>query len=160
MLMRFDPFRELDRLTEAAWSGGRTAMAMDAYRSGDRFYVELDLPGIDPDSIDLTVEKDVLTISAERRSHRPEDAQVLVAERPHGSVTRQLFLGKGLDVDHIDARYEQGVLVVTIPVAEAAKPRKVTITRGEGGSSHAIEATSSEGDTSANGTEAKVTSAA
>jgi HSP20 family protein len=133
MLLRFDPFRdverELDRITAAASSGYRpTAMAMDAWRQGDRFFVRLDLPGVDPESIDLTVEKDVLTVSAERQWQRAEGDEVLVAERPQGRWSRQLFLGEGLDPDRIDASYDQGVLTITLPVAEAAKPRKVAVT--------------------------------
>lgn len=144
MLMRFDPFRELDRLTQPGWTAGRApVMPMDAYRDGDRFVVRLDLPGIDPDTIDLTVEKNVLAIGAQRRWERAEGVEVLVAERPQGSFTRQLFLGDGLDADHIDASYQDGVLTVTIPVAEQAKPRKVEITHGSGAPS-AIEASSSE----------------
>lgn len=144
MLMRFDPFRELDRLTQPGWVTGRTpTMPMDAYRDGDHFYVHLDLPGVDPDSIDLTVEKNVLTVSAERRWSRDDGAQVVVAERPQGSFTRQLFLGEGLDPDQIDARYEHGVLTIAIPVAEQAKPRKVAVSTG--GGAQAIEASSTEG---------------
>jgi HSP20 family protein len=145
MLMRFDPFRELDRLTQPGWTAGRApVMPMDAYRDGDHFYVHLDLPGVDPDSIELTVEKNVLTVSAERRWSREEGTQVVVSERPQGSFTRQLFLGEGLDADRIDARYENGVLTVSIPVAEQAKPRKVAITHG--GGAQAIEASATEGD--------------
>lgn len=145
MLMRFDPFRELDRLTQPTWAGGRAPfMPMDAYRDGDRFLVHLDLPGIDPGSIDLTVEKNVLTISAERRWSRGDDVEMVVSERPQGSFSRQLFLGEGLDADHIDASYDNGVLTVTVPVAEQAKPRKVEITSG-GLAAHSIEATSTEG---------------
>lgn len=144
MLMRFDPFRELDRLTQPGWTAGRApVMPMDAYRDGDHFYVHLDLPGVDPDSIDLTVEKNVLTVSAERRWSREEGTQVVVSERPQGSFTRQLFLGEGLDADRIDARYENGVLTVSIPVAEQAKPRKVAISHG--GGAQAIEASATEG---------------
>ena len=142
MLMRFDPFRELDRLTEQTWSGARLpAMPMDAYRRGDHFVVHFDLPGVDPSSIDLTVEKNVLTVSAERHWEPAEGNQVVVAERPQGRFSRQLFLGEGLDADHIEASYDQGVLTVTLPVAEAAKPRKVEITAG--GGAKAIEATAS-----------------
>jgi len=145
MLMRFDPFRELDRLTQPGWTGARAPMMpMDAYRDGEQFFVHLDLPGIDPSTIDLTVEKNVLTVSAERRWARSEGAQVVVSERPQGSFTRQLFLGEGLDADRIDARYENGVLSITIPVAEQAKPRKVAISQGAAGA-QAIEATASEG---------------
>lgn len=130
MLMRFDPFRELDRLTEPGWTGRTPVMPMDAYRSGDHFVVHLDLPGIQVETIDLTVEKNVLTISAERRWERSEDLEVVVSERPQGSFSRQLFLGEGLDADNIEASYENGVLTVSVPVAEQAKPRKVQISEG------------------------------
>jgi HSP20 family protein len=141
MLMRFDPFRELDRLTQAqpGWSGGRApVMPMDAYRQGDQFVVRLDLPGIDPGTIDLTVEKNVLTITAERRWEHQEDLEVVVAERPQGTFSRQLFLGEGLDPDRIEASYDNGVLTVTVPVAEQAKPRKVQISQ-QGDGAKAIE---------------------
>jgi len=129
MLMRFDPFRELDRLTEQSWGAGRRpAMPMDAYRRGDHFVVHFDLPGVDPSSIDLTVEKNVLTVSAERHWQPAEDDQVVAAERTQGSFTRQLFLGEGLDPDGIEANYDAGVLTVRVPVAEQAKPRKVEVT--------------------------------
>ncbi|MFP5255346.1 MAG: Hsp20/alpha crystallin family protein [Acidimicrobiia bacterium] len=134
MLMRTDPFRELDRLTDQVF-GDRdrpTAMPMDAYRDGDRVVVDVDLPGVEATSIDLTVEKDVLTVSAERTWEPHEQVQVLASERPHGSFRRQLFLGEGLDTDHIEASYDQGVLTVTIPVAAQAKPRKVEISSGNG----------------------------
>ncbi|HEX4868855.1 MAG TPA: Hsp20/alpha crystallin family protein [Acidimicrobiales bacterium] len=145
MLMRFDPFRELDRLTQPGWTGGRApVMPMDAYREGEQFFVHLDLPGIDPSTIDLTVEKNVLTVSAERRWSRAEGVEMVVSERPQGSFTRQLFLGEGLDADRIDARYEQGVLTITIPVAEQAKPRKVSISHGAS-NAQAIEANATEG---------------
>ena len=138
MLMRFDPFRELDRFTQAL--GGRTpVMPMDAYRQGEQFVVHFDLPGVDPSSIDLTVEKNVLTVSAERQWQLGDDHQVLVSERPQGSFSRQLFLGEGLDASRIEAHYDNGVLTVTLPVAEQAKPRKVEITAG-GGKATAIEA--------------------
>jgi HSP20 family protein len=140
MLMRFDPFRELDRLTEQTWSGGRApAMPMDAYRRGDHFVVHFDLPGVDPSSIDLTVEKNVLTVSAERHWEPEEGNQVVVAERPQGRFSRQLFLGEGLDPDGIEATYDGGVLTVQVPVAEQAKPRKVQVTAG-GSSATAIDA--------------------
>ena len=141
MLMRFDPFREIDRLTQS-WGQGRTpVMPMDAYREGERFVVQLDLPGVDPASIDLTVEKNVLTVRAERQASQAEGQEWLVNERPQGSVSRQLFLGEGLDIDHIEANYDQGVLTLTVPVAETAKARKVEITAG--GGAKAIEATAS-----------------
>jgi HSP20 family protein len=140
MLMRFDPFRELDRLTQAATTGVRpSAMPMDAYRAGDRFVIHFDLPGVDPSSIDLTVEKDVLTIAAERRWNHDEGVQVVASERPQGRFSRQLFLGESLDADRIEARYESGVLTLTVPVAEQAKPRKIEVTGADSGAK-AIEA--------------------
>lgn len=131
MLMRTDPFRELDRLTDAVF--GTTArpavMPMDAYRKDDSFYVHFDLPGVQTDSIDLTVEHNVLTVRAERAGawNNNGDTERIVAERPQGISTRQLFLGETLDVDNLSASYDSGVLTVTIPVAEQAKPRKVEI---------------------------------
>lgn len=135
VLMRFDPFRELDRLAQQTTSGGRLpVMAMDAYRHGDSFVVHFDLPGVDASSIDLTVEKNVLTVSAERRWQPTNGDEVVVAERPQGSFSRQLFLGEGLDPERIEARYDNGVLTVSVPVAERAKPRKVEINAGNGSS--------------------------
>lgn len=133
MLMRFDPFRELDRLTQQLWGQpmGRTAIIpMDAYREGERFVAQFDLPGVDPSSIDLTVEQNVLTVTAHRNWQPSENQDVLANERPQGSFTRQLFLGDALDTERIEARYDNGVLTVTIPVAEQAKPRKVEISSG------------------------------
>jgi HSP20 family protein len=134
MLMRFDPFRELDAVTQALAAGQGasrgTVMAMDAYRDGDRVVVHLDLPGVDPESIDLTVEKNVLTVTAERRWEPSEGQDVIVSERRQGRFTRQLFLGESLDPDHIEASYDRGVLTLRIPVAEQAKPRKVQILSG------------------------------
>jgi HSP20 family protein len=130
MLMRTDPFREFDRLAQQVF-GTQTrpaAMPMDAYRSGDTFVVHFDLPSVDPQSIDLEVERNVLTVHAERRVSTPEGAELLVAERPQGTFSRQLFLGDTLDTDRIAATYENGVLSLEIPVAEQAKPRKVTVT--------------------------------
>jgi HSP20 family protein len=131
MLMRFDPFREFDRLTQDLWGNGRPAwMPMDAYRQGDHLVVHLDLPGVDPASIEVTVEKDVLTVKAQRSWEPGEGDQVVAAERPQGTFTRRLFLSEGLDGERIEARYDNGVLTLTVPVAEAAKPRKVEITSG------------------------------
>jgi len=128
MLMRFDPFRELDRMTQERWTGGRMpTMSMDAYRHGDEVVVHFDLPGVEPDSIDLTVEQNVLTVSAERRWQAPDDADTMVSERPQGTFSRQLFLGETLAVDDIEAGYHAGVLTLTIPVAERAKPRRIEI---------------------------------
>lgn len=131
MLMRFDPFEELDRLTQPVRSPRYPVMPMDAYRHGDTFVVRFDLPGADPDTVDLTVEKNVLTVRAERTWRPQEGDEVLVNERAQGHFTRQLFLGEGLDSERIDAHYEHGVLTVTIPVAEKAKPRKVAVSTGQ-----------------------------
>lgn len=143
MLMRTDPFRDLDRLTQQVFgtTARPAAMPMDAYRQGHEFYVHFDLPGIDPDSIDLTVEQNVLTIRAERPQLSPDGAELIVSERPSGSFSRQLFLGETLDVDAIGADYHAGVLTLTIPVREAAKPRRVSITSGD--ADKQLEATAS-----------------
>jgi len=128
MLMRFDPMREFDRVFEQAWSQTRQAsVPMDAYRHEDTFVINLDLPGVDPGSIDLTVERNALTISAERHWQPVEGDQLVAAERRHGSFSRQLFLGDGLDTEKIHATYENGVLTVTIPVADRAKPRRIEV---------------------------------
>jgi HSP20 family protein len=136
MLMRTDPFRELDRLTQQVFGAGGTwshptAMPMDAYRDGDRFVVAFDLPGVDPDGIELGVERNVLTVKAERRPVvTGEQVEMQVAERPLGVFSRQLFLGDTLDTEHIDAHYDAGVLTLRIPIAERAKPRKISISGG------------------------------
>jgi HSP20 family protein len=143
MLMRFDPFRDFDRVaqlvSQQADAVRQAAMPMDAWRQGDRFVVQFDLPGVDPGSIDLTVEKNVLTVRAERSWQPTEEQEVLVAERPQGTFTRQLFLGESLDAENVQAAYDKGVLTLTIPVAEQAKPRKVEIASG-GGDAQPIEA--------------------
>jgi HSP20 family protein len=133
MLMRFDPFRDFDRLTRSAGSSRGTGwISMDAYRQGDQVIVNLDLPGVDPASVDVTVEKDTLTIKAERRWEVAEGDRVLVSERPQGAFSRRLLLGEALDGERTEARFENGVLTLTVPVAEQAKPRKVEITSGNG----------------------------
>jgi HSP20 family protein len=125
MLMRFDPF---DRLTRDFWGlPSRPFVPVDAYRAGDRFYLHFDLPGVDPDSIEVTVEKNTLTVKADRNWSVPKDGTLLITERPQGSFTRQFFLGEGLDSDRIEAGYDHGVLTVTVPVAEQAKPRRITV---------------------------------
>ena len=130
--MRFDPFRDLDRAWEqlAAQQAGRQARSfpMDAYRRGDDFVVHFDLPGVDPASIDVSVDRNILTVTAERRYGEHTEDEVLVSERPQGTFTRQLMLGDQLDTERIQAGYDRGVLTLTIPVAERAKPRKVEIT--------------------------------
>jgi HSP20 family protein len=136
MLMRTDPFRELDRLTQQVFGGQHgtwsrpAVMPMEAYRQGDEFVVAFDLPGVDPASIDLNVERNVLTVKAERRPVEHEQVETVVAERSYGVFSRQLFLGEALDVDRIEAHYEAGVLTLHVPVAEQAKPRKIEINAG------------------------------
>ncbi|MDP9466209.1 MAG: Hsp20/alpha crystallin family protein [Actinomycetota bacterium] len=131
MLMRFDPFRELDQVAQQVLrQTPRPGALMDAYRHGDRFIVQFDLPGVDPSSIDLTVDKNVLNVTATRRRAFAEGDEVLVAERAQGEFRRQLFLGEQLDTDNIGAEYEDGVLTLTLSVAEQAKPRKVEISKG------------------------------
>jgi HSP20 family protein len=133
MLMRTDPFRELDRITQQVFGTAArpAAMPMDAYRHGDEFYVHFDLPGIDPDSISLTVEQNVLTVRAERVPAQPDGSELLIAERPYGTYTRQVFLGETLDADRVVADYATGVLTLTIPVSEAAKPRNIQVTSSD-----------------------------
>jgi HSP20 family protein len=140
MLMRTDPFRELDRLTQQVFGtvARPTAMPMDAYRSGDSFYVHFDLPGVKADSIDLTVEQNVLTVRAERAGVQADGTEMIVSERPSGTFTRQVFLGESLDADKIAADYNAGVLTLTIPVREQAKPRSIAITSSNG--RHAVTA--------------------
>lgn len=134
MLVRTDPFRELDRLSQQVFGNLGTAarptmMPMDAWRAGDEFVVQFDLPGVDPGSVNLDVERNVLTVNAERPALSGEQ-EMVVAERPRGVFSRQLILGDNLDVDNIAASYEAGVLTLRIPVAEKAKPRKITISTG------------------------------
>jgi HSP20 family protein len=131
MLVRTDPFRELDRLTQQVFGAdGTTArpavMPMDAWREQDTFVVEFDLPGVHPESIDLDVERNVVTVKAQRPGGS-WDGEVIAAERPRGVFSRQLVLGDNLDTEHIDASYDAGVLTLRIPVAERAKPRKITV---------------------------------
>ncbi len=128
MLMRTDPFRDLDRWTQQVLgTEARPAvMPMDAWREGDAFIVEFDLPGVKADSVDLDVERNVLTVHAERPG-LDQNREMVSAERPRGVFSRQLFLGDTLDTEHIQASYQDGVLRLTIPVAEKAKPRRITI---------------------------------
>jgi len=128
MLMRTDPFRDLERLSQQMWGTATrpTVMAMDAWRDGGEFVVEFDLPGISPDSVDLDVERNVLTVKAERPGLNG-DRELIAAERPRGVFSRQLILGDNLDTERVGASYSSGVLTVRIPVAEQAKPRKIAI---------------------------------
>lgn len=137
MLMRTDPFREFDRLAQHVFGGAGamggtwsrpSSMPLDAYRNGDEFVVAFDLPGVAPDAIELDVERNVLTVKAERRPlDLPDGAQAHLTERPYGVFSRQLFLGDALDTANIKAAYDNGVLVVRIPVGEKAKPRKIAV---------------------------------
>ena len=132
-LVRSDPFRDIDRLAQQLWgmpNGSRPlAMPMDAYRKGDSFLIQLDVPGVEADSIELTVEDNVLTVKAERPSPSTgEGIETLVSERPYGTFTRRVFLGDNLDTEHIQAEYQSGVLVLSIPVAQHAKPRRIQVT--------------------------------
>ena len=143
MLMRTDPFRELDRLTQQVFGVNGTmsrpaTMPMDAWRDGETFHVEFDLPGVSLDSIDLDVERNVVTVKAERPT-RASDAELIAAERPRGVFSRQLVLGDNLDTEHISAGYDAGVLTLQIPVAEKAKPRKISVT-SKGEDRHVIDA--------------------
>jgi len=134
MLMRTDPFRELDRLSQILGNPGTVArpaaMPLDAWRDGDVFVVELDLPGVDPESIDVDVERNVLTVTAERPT-LGDQQQLLAAERPRGVFSRQLVLGDTLDTERVDASYASGVLALRIPVAEKAKPRKIGVSHAD-----------------------------
>ena len=144
-LMRFDPFRDFDRLAEQLAGRGAAprSFPMDAYRRGEEFLVHFDLPGVDPNAIDLRVDRNVLTVAAERRYESKEEDEVIVAERPQGSFTRQVLLGESLDADAIKADYENGVLTITIPVSERAKPRRIEV-GGSGGGPQTIEGRSTQ----------------
>lgn len=130
MIVKFDPFREFDRLADQAWGPRRVACStapIDVHRVGNEFVALFDLPGASPESIGLTVDKNDLTVTAERHGERPDGAETLVRERPTGRFVRRLRLGDGLDLEHVDAEFENGVLKVTIPLAEEAKPRQVEV---------------------------------
>ncbi|MFG2056171.1 Hsp20/alpha crystallin family protein [Micromonospora sp. NPDC048930] len=129
MLMRTDPFRDVDRMFEqlVGTSSRPAVMHVDAERDGDWFHVSFDLPGVDPDSIDLTVERNVLSVKAERQRPQKDGVETVIAERPMGVFSRQLFLGDTLDTDKLEASYDNGVLTLRIPVSDRAKPRKISI---------------------------------
>lgn len=128
-LMRFDPFRELDRLGEQVLAGARAmrTMPMEAFRRGDQFIVRLDVPGVEPEDVHVTVERNVVTIRATRHPAREEGDDVIVDERPYGEYSRQLFLGDNLDAGRMRANFDRGVLSLAVPVSEASKPRRVEI---------------------------------
>ena len=141
MLMRFEPFREFERMTEQTRSQHPVRqIPVDAYRRGNEFKIHLDLPGVDPDSIELTVENDVLSVWASRSWLPAEGDQVQITERAQGEVSRQLFLGQSLDREHLTATCENGVLTITIPMVEQAKPRRVEVLHAGGVAMKDIEA--------------------
>jgi len=135
-LLRFDPFADVDRMFDQAFNQRRRpSFPMDAYRSGETVVVHFDLPGVDPNSISLEYERQILSVSAEREWRPVEGDQLLASERVHGTFQRQLLLGDGLDAERMHATYEHGVLTVTIPVAEKAKPRRIDVTVNGGANS-------------------------
>ena len=158
MAVVFDPFREMDRLTSQLWGGPSTTrtprwMPMDLYRAGDHYVVNIDLPGVDPGSIDVDVDGSTLTIRAQRTLRGEEQAEWIAQERPSGSYMRQLSLGEGLDLEQIHAHYENGVLSMTIPVSEKAKPRKIEVqSRGGQRQISATEGASGAGGETVEGT--------
>jgi HSP20 family protein len=155
-VIRFEPFRDpFERLLAMAATGARAplGMPMDVYRAGDgSYHVEADLPGVDADSVEVTVEHGTLTIRAERTPRYGESDQVIVAERPQGSFTRQLSLGEGVDSEHLTAGYADGVLHVTIPASPKAQARRVKVTRAAGGSRVVPGSTAEPGEAPAGST--------
>jgi HSP20 family protein len=127
MLLRTDPFRDFDRLANRVFEGDSPWMPVDAFRHGDVFTLQFDLPGVDPSSIDVTVERNELKVEAERASNWPQEAQVLMRERPRGKFTRRIFVSDNLDTEHVTADYTNGVLVVRVPMREAAKARRIEV---------------------------------
>ena len=143
MLMRVDPFQQIDNLLQTTLNGVRAGvMPMDAYRRGDEFIAEFDVPGVDPGSIDVTVEQNVLQVTARRTAHYDEVDEIEVRERPQGVMTRQVLLADGLDTANISASYDDGVLRLVIPVSEEARPRTIEVTKGSGEGQTAIRAES------------------
>ncbi|EFM46909.1 Hsp20/alpha crystallin family protein [Mobiluncus mulieris ATCC 35239] len=134
-----DPFQELDRLFNTSHGPAAPAMPLDLYRDGDKFVAKVDLPGVNPASIDIDVEDRTLTISAKREADDKDDRQWLTRERPSGTFARQLTLGYGLSLDAIAADYNGGVLTVTIPIAEENKPRKISVSVGKNADGKIIE---------------------
>lgn len=153
MLLRFDPFRDVDRLAEqmlSSWEGPRS-FPMDVLQYGDHYAVHFDLPGVDPGSIDLHAEDNTLTVEAARTTRTDDQGQALIRERPTGTFRRQLVLGDGLDTENVTATYDEGVLTVTIPVHEKAKPRKIDVARS-GSSPKVIEGESKQASVGAGST--------
>lgn len=148
MATRFDPFQEMDRMLGQMFAADRASatMPMDLYRSGDHYVLHVDLPGVDPGTVDVNVEDRTLTIRAQRSARTEQDVQWLAKERPVGTYARQLTVGRGLALDSISATYTDGVLTLTIPVAEEAKPRRIEVQHG---ASTAQIGTTAESSTSA-----------
>ena len=154
-----DPFRAFDRTFDRLFNEGLrgpsgsagAVMPMDLYRSGETFVAHIDLPGVDPTSIDIDVEDRTLTVRADRSAPEVDNAQWLSRERPSGTFARQLSLGRGLALDQIEADYRDGVLTLTIPVAEEAKPRRISVSHSGGDSSRAIESSGSGGGNGSGG---------
>jgi HSP20 family protein len=144
--MRTDPFRELDRMAQQVFGTNArpAAIPIDAYRKGDEFVVQFDMPGVAADAFDLTVERNVLTVHVRRERGSENDVELLIGERPYGTFTRQLFLGESLDAEQLTAEYRDGVLTLRLPVREQAKPRRVEVSTGVGsGDADPIEVSSS-----------------
>lgn len=133
MLVRFDPYRDINRLAQEVFGDRRVPqpMPMDCYRLGDTFFLTFDLPGIEISTLEVVAEHNTLTVTAERDTDVPQDATFLVAERPVGRYSRQLVVGEGVDIDAVVAGYHDGVLTLTIPIAEQAKPRRIEVAHGK-----------------------------
>ena len=138
MMMRFEPFAELDRVTQEVFNQRTPAVPVDAYRLGERFFLHLDIPGVDPGSIEVTIERNTLTVSATRTIGDPDGGQWVARERPYGTFVRRFHLGEGHAADQIDAGYSDGVLTISIPVAEQAKPRKINVEVGDKANNKAL----------------------
>ena len=131
MLLHSATVSDIDRLTARVFAARTSGCRLDAYREGDAYYIDIDLPGIDPADIDVTVDGNVLSVRAERKRPEPDDQQTVVAERPTGPCTRQVLLSDTLDTDRLEARYDNGVLTLSIPVVEKAEPRRFTVVTGD-----------------------------
>jgi len=145
-VMRLDPFAGFERMFDTLYGRGedaRRSMPIDIYRKGDRYVVEMDLPGADPDSIEVSVERNMLNVAAETRSSHENADEQIVCERRHARFTRQVYLGDDLDTERVEASFDNGVLTLTIPVNDRAHSRRIEVTTG-GGGSRAIAAESSD----------------
>ena len=152
-VMRFDPFRDMERFAQEMLGATRAprTIPMEAYRRGDQFFVHFDLPGTSPNDVDVTAERNVITVRASRQSPRQEGDELLVDERPHGSFSRQLILGETMDTDRMQATYDQGVLTLMIPVSEQAKPRRIEVAAQPGSPQPVSTSAESSGGSPAGG---------